>query len=132
MATVKAGFKIKKRVTLPLFKIVPNQELYIRCESAMFIGKEITEKDPKAKKKEPATLMQVTDLQTGELGQIICGAVLKGILNDEYPNDAYKGKCFAIEMHKIAGKDYNGYTVTEIEADEADISRTPEPAAKKK
>jgi hypothetical protein len=121
MSIEKAGFKISKRVTLPLFKIAPNTEYYFQIESAMFIGKEVKEGrgGSEAKKKEPATLMRVINLETGELGQIICGAVLRGIFDDEYPEEKYVGKLFAIEMHKIVGKDYNGYSVTEIERNEA-------------
>ena len=111
-------FKILKRVTLPLFKIAPNTEYYFKCESVMFIGKEIADKSPDAKRKEPATLMRVINLENGELGQIICGTVLRGIFNDEYPADSYVGKSFAVEMHKVVGKDYNGYSVTEIEINE--------------
>ena len=112
-------FKISRRVTLPLFKIAAGTTLYIKCLAPMFIGKEVSNaKGSTEKKKEPATLMNVINLETGEEGQIICGAVLKGIFTDEYADDGYVGLSFMIEMHKVPGKDYNGYTVTEIELEE--------------
>lgn len=108
-------FEKVRAVTLPLFKIVPNAIIYVRSDSPMFIGKELKESKGNAeKKKEPATLMKVTNLMTGEQGQIICGTVLRDIFNDEYPTDSYVGKCFSIEMHKVPGKDYNGYSVSEV------------------
>ena len=113
-------FKISRRVTLPLFKIASGTTLYIKSEGAMYLGKEVTASrnaGATEKKKEPATIMNVVNLETGEQGQIICGAVLKGIFNDEYPDEAYVGLAFMIEMHKVPGKDYNGYTVTEIEVE---------------
>lgn len=120
MSAVPMKFKKVRVVTLPLFKWQANLERYYRFDGAMFQGKPMKENVAEgAKKKEPAILANVTDLETGEQGQIILGKVLQEILTEDYPADAYVGKCFAIEQRKIAGKDYNGYSVTEIEPNEA-------------
>lgn len=103
-----------KILTKPLFKWEANVTRYYRADGAMFTGKPINEGAGKPKK-DPAILMYVTDLETGEQGQCICAAVLRSILNEEYPEEAYVGKSFAIKQHKIAGKDYNGFDVAEIE-----------------
>ena len=105
---------IAKHVTLPLFKWEDNKARYYKITSPIFIGKEINDKSAGAKKKEPAHLMNVVDLETGEEGQVIVATVLRGILTEEYPNDAYVGKGFAITQRKIPGKDYNGYGVDEL------------------
>lgn len=111
------AFKFKKvrNVTLPLLKLVENHAVYVRMDSAMFEGKQIDDK------KEPATLINVTNLETGEECQIIAPTVLKGILTDDYPNDGYVGKSFSLVMHKVMDKadpnklKYNKFDVAEIE-----------------
>lgn len=126
MTAVPMKFKKVRVVTLPLFKWQANFERYYRIDGPMFVGKSMKEApatDGKpSKQKEPAVLCNVTDLETGEQGQIILGKVLQEILNEDYPEQAYVGKCFAIEQRKIPGKDYNGYSVTEIEPDEAQVA----------
>lgn len=108
-------FKVVRNLTLPLFKFVEGTPQNLLITSAMFVGKEM--KAIEGKKKEPATLCNVTDMETGEAGQIILHAVVKSILNDEYPNDSYVGKAFEIcKKGKDPGKEYNRFTVWEIEA----------------
>lgn len=105
---------VKKNVTLPLFKWSPGVSKFLTIMGPVFQGKAIKEAGT-AKGKEPAFLCNVTDLETGELGQIIVATVLKSIFHEEYPEDAYVGKSFEIKQRKIPGKDYNGFDVTEIE-----------------
>lgn len=113
--------KIKKHVTLPLLKMVKDTPYYVRFESAMFKAKEVTAArnvDPNsaaAQKREPPMLAQVVNLENGEMAQIICPAVLVSELNNHYPDEAYRGRCFAIELKKVEGKSYNLVNVTEIE-----------------
>jgi hypothetical protein len=115
-STAVAIFKPKlvRIITKPLFKWVNNVARFYKVDGPMFIGKTINEGAGKPKK-DPATLMFVTDLETGEQGQCICATVLRSVLNEEYPGDAYVGKSFAIKQNKIVGKDYNGFDVAEIE-----------------
>ncbi len=127
-AKVVGGFKVKRTVTLPLFKISAGKQIFIKSDGPMYLGKELKETEGQ-QKKQPATLMHVTNLETGELGMIICGTVLKGIFNEDYPGEDYVGRCFAVEMHRAPGKDYNNYTVYEIEVSEAQVAQTKAPPA---
>jgi hypothetical protein len=107
-------FKTKKFVVKQLFKIKPGVEYYFKATGPMHIGKQIDDQ------KEAATLMDVIDLPTGELGQIICGKLLRDSLAENYPNHSYVGKAFCIELMKVPEKRYNMLkTFNEIDLDEA-------------
>jgi hypothetical protein len=129
----KAKFvpKVLKNVTLPILKLEIGIPVYVKPTGAMFIGKDITarEKDP-LKKKAPATITEVINLETGELCQLLVPSVLKGIWEDDYtewdnPADfekrkavksLYIGKGFMLEkQEKRAGKEYFPFSVSEIE-----------------
>ena len=108
----------KKLLTRPVFKWVVGNPLYCRIEEKMHIGKEIQSRtaDPSAKKKEPATLCNVIDLKTGELGQFIANTVIKSTLDESYPNDTYVGLCFSItKQSRQEGKQYDKFAIEEIE-----------------
>jgi len=111
-------FKRKKLLTRPVLKMEQDKPRYIKIEKAMFIGKDIKARnaDPDEKKKEPATIIDAINLETGEPVQIVANAVLKSVLTEEYPNDGYVGKCFAItKMGRQPGKQYNPFHIEEIE-----------------
>jgi hypothetical protein len=112
------NFKIKKSVTLPVHKLKPGEERYFQFVSIMHIGKD-TGQVMNGKKMEPATIADVIDLETGEMGVLICATVLHKELIDQYPNDSYVGLAFAITVIKVPEKKYNLYSIQEIEADEA-------------
>ena len=137
MAKLLGGFKVKKAVILPLFKWTNNVEKYYRIDSAIFQGQELAagkNDDPSKPRREPAFLAFVTDMETGEEGQIILGQVLRSTLNEHYPDNEYVGLCFAIEQVRDAKKDYNTYNLTEIEADETPTTpaKIEEPTPKTK
>ena len=122
------AFKVKKHVTLPLLKIVPEKPLYVKFEAAIEKAKPqagsrtanaaaASETNPAAKKKEPPELAHVIDLTTGEHAQIIIGTVLGAELRSTYADGAYVGKSFEIVQHKVQGKDYATYGITEIEVE---------------
>lgn len=114
------GFVKHKHVTLPLFKMIPGVERYFLVDGAMFVGKQVDDK------KEPATLMNVTDLETGEEGQIICPFLLIEALNADYPDNAYVGKMFAISLTRVPEKKYNLVNLTELKrAEESEESAKP-------
>jgi hypothetical protein len=122
-------FKTKKVLTLPLFKLVVDTPSHFKITGPMYIGKDMKQKEGD-KKKEPATLANVTNLETGEAGQFIVNAVVKSVLTDEYPNDAYVGKCFAITKQKRKeGKSYDPFNVVEIEDPSATEVPTVDPSA---
>lgn len=111
-------FKRKKLLTRPVLKFVENEPNFVKIEGAIYLGKEMkgdVAADGK-KKKEPAHLAEVIDLQTGELAQIIVSAVVLSVLNENYPDNSYVGKCFSItKKGKTPGKQYFGYNVEEID-----------------
>lgn len=114
-------FKTKKVVVKQLFKMKPGVEYYFKLTGPMHIGRQIDDQ------KEAATLMDVIDLPTGELGQIICPKLIRDALNEGYTNNSYVGKAFAIELMKVPEKRYNLLkTFNEIDVDEA-----PKVAARK-
>lgn len=107
----KFQFKRTKAVAVPLFKLAPDQPRYFLVDGAIFTGKKIDDK------KEAAMLMPVTDLETGEQGQIIVGAVLKELVYEQYPAGEYVGKKFEVCLRKRADKKYNTYDLYEIQTD---------------
>ena len=101
-------FTRTKTIAMPLFKLAADQARYFLADGPMFLGKQIDDK------KEAATLMPVTDLETGEQGQIIIGLVLKELLNEQYPDNGYVGNRFEICLRKRADKKYNTYDLFEV------------------
>jgi hypothetical protein len=101
-------FEVVRHVTLPLFKMdEEDHKYYYRFESAIEQGKELEavrkRKAADGAQKEvmpPPDLAEVTDLRTGQLGQIIVNAVLKSNLTEKYESDSYVGKCFQITRTK--------------------------------
>lgn len=114
--------KRKKLLTRPILKFVKDEPRYIKFEGKIYVGKEMKPRAGEEKKKEPAHLADVTDLETGEPAQIIVNAVPMSVLMENYPSDAYVGKCFAItRQSRKEGKSYDPFSVEEIE--------DPQPAA---
>jgi hypothetical protein len=127
--------KVVKLLTRPVLKMEEGVTRYVKIESAMFIGKDIKSSrkkdDDDTKQKEPATIVNVINLGKvgangewigdGSQAQIVMNAVLKGHMADDYPQDTYVGKCFAItKQSRAAGKSYNPFHIEEI-ADPADF-----------
>lgn len=97
-----------RSITKQLLKLENNRPYYLRLVGPMFLGKKIDDQ------KEPATLIDVVNLETGEENQIIVAAVLKGILHETYEGDSYVGKCFEVVKHRIAEAKYNTFNLSEI------------------
>lgn len=118
-------FKRKRLLTRPVLKMEQDKTRYVKIECAMFVGKDIEKNrptDPNKPKKEPATICNVINLEDGTLAQIIMNAVVKSVFTDEYKEDSYVGKCFAITKRgRQPGKQYNPFDIEEIE----DPSETP-------
>lgn len=83
-----------RHVTLPTLKQEVGQPLFVRADSEIFEGQEREGKD--GEKVKPARVIAVTNLETGEQGQMVLGTVLEGNLSEKYPNKSYVGKCFEI------------------------------------
>lgn len=108
-------FKRVKNLTLDVLKFVEGEARHVKITAAMHIGKE-QKADTDGKKREPAVLANCINLDDGAECQIIVSAVVKSTLNDEYPNDGYVGRCFAItKKSRVQGKQYFPYGVEEIE-----------------
>ena len=109
-------FRKTKLVTVPVMKIDFDKPYYVRLDSPFYLGKEIKEKSGKPSKK-PATLVNVTNMETGDLGIIVCNEVLKSTIEEGYPENSYQGKIFEIIKHpKKEGKEYCTFSIAECEA----------------
>ena len=122
MATAKktaapaTTFKTKRVVTVPNLKMEIEKPVHVRIESKMFKG-QAQKATAGRQAMEPATIVNVTNLETGEVGQLILGATLVSILTEAYPGDKYVGVAFRFTKHpKKDGKRYHTYSVEEIEA----------------
>lgn len=126
-------FKVLKNVTLPTLSLKENEVAFVRFEEPIFVGKKVEPKPGSTEKqKEPPHLVNVTDLETGELKTLILNTVLKSTIDEQYPQGAYVRKCFRIaKLPKKAGKDYHGFQIQEVsvEPDAVDAVETPAKAA---
>jgi hypothetical protein len=130
-------FKVKNLVTVPLLKVPDdNTPVYVCITSAIFTAKDTNGKtaatnedgSPKTKQ-QPPRLAHVVNLETGEVQQIIVGAVLESELKDAYSDDSYVGKSFEIKKAKPTGsKRYAMYQIAEIEVEEGDEQQKEAPA----
>lgn len=108
-------FARKKAVIVPVLKLVIDQPVYVKATAPMFVGKEIKGEGDKAKM-EPAIILPVINLQTGEEMQMIANKVMQANLDEVYPNAGYVGKGFEVTKHeKRDGKRYNDFSLFEIE-----------------
>lgn len=67
-----------------------------------------------------AHVCPIIDLETGEQHMFVVPTVVRGNLEESYPDNAYVGKCFYIKNdggRGENGKRYNKYTVIEVNAD---------------
>jgi hypothetical protein len=115
-------FKTKKVLTRPTISLKSEgAECYVKIVSAMHVGREMKsdEKDDAGKKREPATILEVINLETGEEAQVIAAAMIRSTLEEEYPGESYVGKCFYIanrgKQESKAGNRFNRLYVEEIE-----------------
>ncbi len=124
-----AGFdpttaKVVKQVTVPLHKLKVGDVIYVKVMKAIELAKEMRNKKPGDEDKKPPHLMQIIDLQTGALENIIIGMTLVDEFNDSYPGESYVGRGFKIAVLEQkqttggGGKRYNTYAITEIEIPE--------------
>ena len=123
--------KVKKLLTRPVLKLELDQPRYVKIVAAMYIGKEMKKKKGAEddKQKEPATIIDCVDLETGAECEIVANTVLKSVLSETYPEAGYVGKCFAItKQAKQPGRDYNKFKIEEIEdPNESATVESPQP-----
>ena len=112
------GGKYERKVALvlPVLKLLEESAVYVKIDGEMHVGSEQRSQTGK-ETMDPATVMPVTNIETGELGMIIVNTVLQGILSEKYPDASYVGKAFEIIKHaKRDGKRYHNFSVFEIDA----------------
>lgn len=114
VGAVKAAFAFKrtKVITVPLLKPAIDVPVYIRADAPIYVGKKIDDK------MEAAHLLNCTNLESGEMNQLIIPAVLLSLFSETYENDSYVGKCFEVTKHpKPSGKGYHPFSLNEIEVE---------------
>jgi len=103
-------FKRKGAVTLPLLKQQANETIFVTLTSPIFTGKKVDEQ------KEPAQLVHVIDLSTGQEMEYIVPTVLEGTLKEKYLDNEYVGMSFEItKFPKKSGKNYHTFEIFEID-----------------
>lgn len=114
----KIGYKVTRKITVPLMKLILNEPVPI-----LFVGDEPREVqiDSKPDKdgavKKPATVIRCTNLDTGELVDLIAPSVLISQLTKEYGGigEQLKNKAVLVESTgKRQGKSYNDIKLDEI------------------
>jgi hypothetical protein len=61
-------------------------------------------------------VLNCTNLETGEVCQIIASAIIRSTLEENYPSNAYVGKGFAITKRgRQPGKQYNKFEILELD-----------------
>lgn len=110
-----APFKpvIKKHVTMPTLKLVPDVPAYVKITDKIFEGKSQPAKDGETAKK-PPMIFNVINLETGEVCQMVAGKVVESEITENYPKDSYVNKCFMIIKGKKKGSGDRGYFTYEI------------------
>jgi hypothetical protein len=127
-------FEIVRHVTLPQIKLPDDgSALYLRFEKAIETARQLEAMKTRRSKNAttestetplpPPQVAEVTNLQTGELGQFIVNAVLESNLNESYPDEGYVKKCFSIKQLSLkkgrGGYSYKTFEILEIRLKEA-------------
>jgi hypothetical protein len=111
-----------KSITVPTLSFKNRDLLYIRCIGELFKGKDLSGAGEGPTRK-PADLMRVINLEDGVEYELVCPTLLVSTLKEKVID--YVGKCFEVHAtaDKIAGKNYKGITVHEIEDPEGGLIR---------
>lgn len=117
-ANLPAGFKTKKLVTLPTLSLKQVGVTYsVQILDAMRVSQLKAKQKVGGKEMEPATVCTVVKLDTGEQANMLIPAVVKGNLQEHYPNDSYVGCMFQITNNgkRSETQRYNDFSIIEIE-----------------
>jgi hypothetical protein len=116
-APAPGKFQKLRQITLPVLKMSPGKMRYVAFIGPMHVGRELKggkNVDPSKPKKEPAVVAHCLDMETGEEGTLICAAMLRSELDDNYPGGAYVGRGFEISHTRTPDRDYNIVSVCEV------------------
>lgn len=107
-------YTVARRVVVPTMKVETNVAYFVRFESV--IEKRLKMEEGKDGKMEEKTIeiARVTNLETGEICEIVAGTVLMSELTEGYPEHGYVGHCFRILKKDVPGKRYKAYELDEI------------------
>jgi hypothetical protein len=109
-------FKIKRRVVVPILKLLAGTPVFVRIESAIESRKKVEKDDKGVEKESTIDICRVTNMETGEMGEFVVGNVLRDDLTEAYPDAKYVGLSFRILKKDVPGKRYKTYELDEIEA----------------
>lgn len=123
-----SSFKIKTWVTRSVLKQEHGVPFYINIERPIYLST----MDPENSEYKDAAgngvvpeIIDVVNLETGELQVVIANTVLASELRRSYPDDSYVGKLFGVQTLKPgrgnhgADKRYAMYKIIELEMDKA-------------
>lgn len=120
--------EVLEQLTFPQWKLRNGSLLYVLLTSPMHLGDPLKNPEPLKegeKPKDPVTLVEAINLETGELGQFITGSILKDLFEAKFPNKSYVGKSFSIlvgeqkDAKTGGGRRYNTYTLKLIKTPDA-------------
>lgn len=126
---MNAAIKIKRSITVPVFKMTNGQPVYFRCASGIFDGKALNDK------KAPKVLRaEVFDgnLKVQGIYDIILPTIAYNEISQNYgeSEENLVGKCFGLTKTDI-GKKYNAVDLCEIE-DPAAGDESEQPAGRRR
>lgn len=113
----KSKYSIKRVVRVPQLKLEGGNDYAVKVDAAMY------EEAARGTKTEgTVTLMKVVNLETGELCNILLGAVLKQLFTEE---ENYVGKFYLIGVGAIEGDNtWRDYALSELDEPDTSAKKT--------
>jgi hypothetical protein len=136
---VKPGFTVKRQITMPTLTMKEaSPAMILRFNSRMALSTYV-DPDPKKQKEKPATVSDVTDMETGAIYKFLVPSVVEANLRRDYDAEVkisgegknakitedegehkYVGVAFQIQcLGKRPGKRYRDFSILEVEAEGA-------------
>lgn len=122
VASALAGYKVARVLTIPFVLITSGVEMVLRVTSKMVQQEGAKFNVPKRDKaaaglgSQDPWVCDVTNVQTGALGRLICNKIIQSTF-EMYPDGDYVGRVFAIRNSgKREGKNYMDMQIVELEA----------------
>lgn len=111
-----ATFKRVRTITRTVLRLTENETVYFTIEGPIYLGESSA-----SQKREPPSLIDVIDLETGEAGIVVAPLLLREHLNEGYPDNSYVGKSFEVTALSIKKSEsgttgYRQLQIYEIEA----------------
>jgi hypothetical protein len=124
-STPAISFKRKKSITLSTLKFEVDKPLYVLLAGKLHEGKQrisrsgVVKLDSSGNPRKPPTLVEVIDMTTGEVAQIIAATIINTEISENYPNESYIGLGFSIMKQKRKeGREYDPYEIAEVDIPE--------------